>query len=639
MTRLVPVNRLASSKALLAGVGSVNAGGGAFSGAGSPSALSPLLVGVGSVGAAGTILFDGAPPSASSIVPPWSSNSGLSIFDNGEAWLDSLHIGRDLAQGSINDFFAYKDYGTPGQLGTQLREIWGQCAVSFDAFTGTWPVNNPQKMVIVAQYYDVQWGTFSNSRRKFQVIVSVVQDALSQRGQYFFQVLEWDDTTGVFRQGANVFQNSATLSPSSSFGRWDILRWHIVPDTSGSQVQANYGVGHGNGILQLWVNNQLVLNYANVNIVRGNPNVGVGRFHLSATSAGASWAGTNTRLYWSGFRLASAAAALPAMPSSPVDRVPSGPITGTGAPASLKPIIAGAGTTLGSGGGVHNPDNLDEGTTLLYSRDYNTQVNADIWNQESGIILAYSSTAGYASTGAWRAQPDPTNGSAENEPRGGWFGDQWGGTPSWLSATQHYVTVSFLMKATQDLIDLYDEGPGSFASHPLKWFDFKYKISGGGEGGRNGFHFSKDIGGAGGGGVRFYTSAGGGGASNNSFDACRDFRTLGDTWLWICFVIDMRGATAAERFLAMYMKVEGEADVVRQIRRFENQVVDGLTLSAYNGFGLWGLFSPFCGYWDDMNGRDSFTSAQLTKLANAFMTLDRVRVYNGYPPAADGAPF
>ena len=88
-------------------------------------------------------------------------------------------------------------------------------------------------------------------------------------------------------------------------------------DTNGS---GGLGTGgSGNGIIQLWRNNELIIDYSGLNIVTGNPNVAMGRILLAAGPSG-PWQGSATAFYIDRLQVADSATLLDSMPSIAIRR-------------------------------------------------------------------------------------------------------------------------------------------------------------------------------------------------------------------------------------------------------------------------------------------------------------------------------
>ncbi len=551
----------------------------------------------------------------------WSpfSLGGVSVQNSGHAYQGNFYAGAALANGNRNDRNLYAEIGAPGNLATQARDFFAQCAVSFDAFSGSWNANDPQK-VLTYQYYDSTWngGSFSNANRKFQVLVGIVDDGPGdpRAGEYFVQVYEFNNESGgSFREAANLYQGSTHYGPANAFGQWDVLRLEVKLDTNGSATSGRLGVGFGNGVIRLWRNNQLIIEYTNVNIVRGNPNVGMGRVFVTAGPSGA-WSGTSTTMYWDAFEVATTASALSAMPSAPVQRASASPpppaLTPPPPPADEPPPPAPAPPPPSSG--VHNPDGITETSSVLFGRDYDSQVGGDV--SSGGVInMQWGSAYGFAGSGGWRAQPNPIEGSGANEDSKGWM------APASLGVDRyHVISTSFMLKISGPLLGAI-ETAGGFWSHMNKALDFNYYDGGGNLGGRGGFHFGEMP-------PRWHISGGGAGPY---FPVGPDWRTLADQWVWLCFVIDMRGSTPSQRYLAVYYKTQGMSGVARMGRVYENE-----GLPSYAGRGIMGFpLTEIFGYWDDMNSRSAVASG----LDQMFLYIDRMRIMPGYPDPANGPPF
>ena len=276
---------------------------------------------------------------------------------------------------------------------------------------------------------------------------------------------------------------------------------------------------------------------------------------------------------------------------------------------------AGGGT---AGGGSLNPDDIPSATALILSRDYTTHDAGEVLSQANLAVGEWGAAYGYSGPG-WRFRPDPIIGTAENEDSAGWL-MPWG-APAFPPDGHALVTVSFMLKLSGPLLDEIARG-GPLWAHVNKAFDFKYwNAAGNGEGGRNGVHFGENP-------PQFHFSTGGAG----QFMAIGpDWRTLADQWVWVCFVVDMRGATPSQRYLAAYYRPPGG-----QVQQMGRVAEDNATspLQSYAGRGFLGFFSPLFGYWDDMNGRESVAG----NLQSMFVHVDRVRIANGWPTGADGPP-
>jgi len=300
-----------------------------------------------------------------------------------------------------------------------------------------------------------------------------------------------------------------------------------------------------------------------------------------------------------------------------------GPATSS-ATSSASGLGGAGGAGDGGGGGAQagddNPDGLPESSVPIYANDYETENLDDVVHDPGIAIGAWDAAHGYQSAG-WRFQPDPVSGAnAENEDSAGWSGG-----PIFPLDAYHLVSVSYLYRVSSELVGEIALD-GAFWAHDQKSIDFKYHDPDApyGEGRRNGVHFGSEAGQ-----VRFAHVDGGAG-TRLYFGP--DWATLADEWVWICHVIDMRGATPGDRYIATYMKREGDAGVTRLAIRYEG---DDPPLQTYDGRGVWGMFSPVHGYWDDMIDRDGLTGS----LDEMHMSVDRLRIMPGWPDEANGPPF
>ncbi|MBW2456565.1 MAG: hypothetical protein JRI68_18750 [Deltaproteobacteria bacterium] len=287
------------------------------------------------------------------------------------------------------------------------------------------------------------------------------------------------------------------------------------------------------------------------------------------------------------------------------------------------------GTGTGGGGGTppgaNNPDQLPESSSPIYTRDYETEVADDVTSTPNIALGEWGASHGHGPSGGWRFAPDPIVSTAgDNENSAGWAWGLQAGSDFPVGAYD-LVTVSYMYRVSQALVQEIALA-GAFWNHDQKAIDFKYHDPNApyGEGNRNTIHFGESEGQ-----VRF-SHVDGGGGSRIYFGP--DWVTLADEWVWLCHVIDMRGSSPAERYIATYIKRDGDPGVTRIGIRFENGPPE---LQAYNGQGVWGFLSPFHGYWDDMVDRNGLTH----DLGQMFLSVDRLRVMPGWPDEANGPPF
>ncbi len=270
-------------------------------------------------------------------------------------------------------------------------------------------------------------------------------------------------------------------------------------------------------------------------------------------------------------------------------------------------------------GTANNPDGLPETSTVLYSRDYETQVASDVLSQPGLVRMEWGANYGYGPSGGWRAIPEPCATCTDNEDSAGWAPVE---TAPFAGGNHNFTVFSFMLKMPATLLNAIDNTSGGFWAHRNKTLDFKYRTSTGAEGNRNGIHFGENP-------PRWTILAGG--AGPDVVDS-QDWRPYADQWVWMAFVVDMRSSNPADRCISIYYRPEGATNVSRAARGCESQ-----GLNPYPGYGFYGLFSPLFGYWDDMVGGSALGSS----LSQMYVALDRLRITPGWPtdiPPASSAP-
>jgi hypothetical protein len=290
------------------------------------------------------------------------------------------------------------------------------------------------------------------------------------------------------------------------------------------------------------------------------------------------------------------------------------------------PPATTSGRCVSCAAGELNPDHVTAATTVIFARDYETELARDFndnFGSRGGTIYAWDKSYGYGGTGGWRQQPDPAiGGNGESEEVVGWAMPDARSFP--VDAYELVVT-SFMLKITGELLDEIARG-GSFWNHPNKVLDFRcWNTAGTGEGCRNGFHFGESP-------PRWFFSIGGAGQVRPGVGA--DWRKFADEWVWVALVVDMRGDTGAGRRLAIYYKGPEDADVQKAGEIGWERGRDRLEPYDGRGFHSYNFGNTLFGYWDDMVGRQSVTG----DLSAMHVYLDRVRITNGWPTGADGPP-
>lgn len=260
-------------------------------------------------------------------VSEWSTFSVGGFVANALAsGTGTYHALASLTDNTINNFALHTDVGTAGNLATQITgEFLVQFKVSFDNSLVNTIIGAEQKLFI-CQWYDstVAGGSFSNLRRKYQLIVSVGGTTAPAfgvaNGTIWVNLLEWDNedgVTGPLIQTAALPQNSTTNKLKSY--HWDELRLRVVPNTTSS---GGLGAGTGNnGVVQLWHNNTLIISYSNVNLIEASATSGIGRFIQTTALGNALWFGGTSGAHFDDVYITNSETLLPAMITAPVPRV------------------------------------------------------------------------------------------------------------------------------------------------------------------------------------------------------------------------------------------------------------------------------------------------------------------------------
>lgn len=248
----------------------------------------------------------------------WTVNNSMSVVNTNTAYAGTYYARAPTLQNVINNYSVYKDYGTPSVLATQIRDFVCQFAYSFDAFTGSWT----DSKVAYWQYYDSSQGTdFGNANRDYQVILKV-----TSTGRYYVELA--DIPNFRFIALAQNTANGTTHGPTPNY--WDSLRVQVQLDTTGAGnigiAGVSAGTTAGNGVVRVWKNNTLIIEYTNLNIVVGSTArgqaCGMGRMLLTNHHGDSTaWSGSTTAMYWDDFRVVSDVSLLPNMANSPVLRV------------------------------------------------------------------------------------------------------------------------------------------------------------------------------------------------------------------------------------------------------------------------------------------------------------------------------
>lgn len=140
-----------------------------------------------------------------------------------------------------------------------VEEVWLEVESKFE--TGyTWP-SDSQKIILL----NLTDG--SSTQRRYQVIIQVDSD-----GEYVVDNTDIGDWT--FHGNS---QNTNLPATDVTFDQWDNLKLHVSLNTSGS----------ANGVVQLWINDVLKIDYSNVDI-RESTSYGINKLILSTYATDSS---------------------------------------------------------------------------------------------------------------------------------------------------------------------------------------------------------------------------------------------------------------------------------------------------------------------------------------------------------------
>ena len=170
---------------------------------------------------------------------------------------------------NYGDFY-FGDHVSSG--GSKVEEVWLSFYSKFDSGI-TWP-NRSQKLAIINLTDGV------SSERRYQVYAYV-----RPNGEY--AVDKSDIATWTF---TGLYQNVGGAATSVRLGQWDKLKLYVKLNTP----------NQANGIVRLWVNGTLKVDYANVDI-RAGTSMGLNKLILSSyATQGSGSAGVQ---WWDSFKL------------------------------------------------------------------------------------------------------------------------------------------------------------------------------------------------------------------------------------------------------------------------------------------------------------------------------------------------
>jgi hypothetical protein len=275
-------------------------------------------------------------------------------------------------------------------------------------------------------------------------------------------------------------------------------------------------------------------------------------------------------------------------------------------------------------GANDNPDGEPAATVTYFSRDYDTQVSADVISDPGICLMQWGANYGYGGSGGWRAVPDPGGG----EDNAGYLM----GTGVAPVDAVHKFMVSYMFYMSPELLQAITDRPGGFWAHANKILDVRQYLPDGsglhGAGNQNtrwNVHVKHFIGG---GGVKFSHVPGGGGSQYIGGSENLPFSAF-NGWVWVAHMYD--GPNARMR---TYIKRPGDPDVIRILER-TSDIIGGsgaeIDYLYYNGRGFGLGERTLWGYWDDMLG--------IPYDPNKYLVVDRLRVTNGWVnPPSDLSP-
>jgi hypothetical protein len=186
----------------------------------------------------------------------WGNDPNTSVINSTQAYDGNYCVRMNFS--ATENWDNYQDYyfGDHANIGSHTRgeaadELWLKFSVKYDS--ATLPTNK-QKLALI---------NFTNgvdSQRHYQVMV------YNYNGEFVIEH-SYIDNWRFFMLHQNVGDTVSRVRP----GQWDTLKLYMRPNTPGSS----------DGIVRLWVNNELKLEYTNVNL-RENTNYNPNKLIMSS---------------------------------------------------------------------------------------------------------------------------------------------------------------------------------------------------------------------------------------------------------------------------------------------------------------------------------------------------------------------
>jgi hypothetical protein len=191
---------------------------------------------------------------------------------SGNSAQGQYHVQSVLTRGTPTDSyqdFYFGDHPSVGGLPvTPANGLWLSLSSKFD--TGFQYANAIMHKIMLVNFND------ENRRRRYQVIINVQVST----GNYTVEHLKWNADGSFNRSFSCCLQNVGTAVRPRA-GQWDKLKLFIRPNTPGQL----------NGEIKLWVNGELKVDYANIQLREDTP-YNPNKLILSSYESGGTASGT-----------------------------------------------------------------------------------------------------------------------------------------------------------------------------------------------------------------------------------------------------------------------------------------------------------------------------------------------------------
>jgi hypothetical protein len=189
----------------------------------------------------------------------WDSNQGTTI-ETDTVYEGSYAARMPLTDGTTSDNYLDQYFGDHIWYGgDKITEVWGVDYCRIDTFPG-WDHAQADRKIFM---FNITDGV--SSQRRYQVIVGVLGGNWPATGQYY--VVHSYIDTWTFN---SLNQNIGTPA-TPTYSGWDKIKLYAKLNTAGV----------ADGIVRMWINGVLKLEYTNVNIRQGT-SYGINKFILSS---------------------------------------------------------------------------------------------------------------------------------------------------------------------------------------------------------------------------------------------------------------------------------------------------------------------------------------------------------------------